>query len=327
MRRKGRERVGTGGVADAAWAGKGGGPASEVRLDQDQLAAMATTEFAPPEGLTAPMGGIILAEAVQPEHKVAWLLEAAIDGAVDIDETGKRSVKLVRTDAGPPEFRKVLDRAFGGRPEITLGSYDPTFAAAWTKVGTQLATWQRNSGLWDQVADRRKTATRVLGAVLAVVGVVAVGGAGALASRYGKGWLPLVAVAAALVGMGFAAVVRGWELRVRTPQGSGQWLRVESFRRFLAGSEAFHAEEAAKRGVLREYTAWAVAVGEIDRWARAVAASSVIPQDAGLSYVHMAPMLMASTSSAATAPSSSGSGGGGGGSVGGGGGGGGGGSW
>jgi uncharacterized membrane protein len=102
---------------------------------------------------------------------------------------------------------------------------------------------------------------------------------------------------------------------------------VESFRRFLHESETFHAEEAAKRGVLREYTAWAVALGEIDRWERAVSASAVIPEDAGLGYVHMAPALMASTSSSATAPSSSGSGGGGGGSVGGGGGGGGGGSW
>ena len=94
------------------------------------------------------------------------------------------------------------------------------------------------------------------------------------------------------------------------------------------GPRRFHAEEAAKRGVLREYTAWAVAVGEIDRWARAVSASSAIPQDAGLNYVHMAPLLASSTSSASTAPSSSSSGGGGGGgSVGGGGGGGGGGSW
>jgi uncharacterized membrane protein len=68
-----------------------------------------------------------------------------------------------------------------------------------------------------------------------------------------------------------------------------------------------------------------VALGEIDRWERAVAASTVIPAEAGLGYVHMAPMLMTSTSSTATAPSSSS--GGGGGSVGGGGGGGGGGSW
>ena len=60
--------------------------------------------------------------------------------------------------------------------------------------------------------------------------------------------------------------------------GSGLWLRTESFRRFLAGSEAHHAEEAAKRGYLREYTAWAVAVGELDRWSRAVAASSPPPR-------------------------------------------------
>ena len=83
--------------------------------------------------------------------------------------------------------------------------------------------------------------------------------------------------------------------------------------------------------MLREYTAWAVAVGEIDRWQRAVSAASIAPETAGLSYAYMAPLLLASTTSAATAPSSSGEGFGGGGfgggSVGGGAGGGGGGSW
>src|SRR3546814_9787991 len=71
--RGGRERVGAGGVADAAWSGES---TSEVRLDHDELKEMATTEFAPPEGITPAMGGIILAESVQPEHKVAWLIEA-----------------------------------------------------------------------------------------------------------------------------------------------------------------------------------------------------------------------------------------------------------
>jgi hypothetical protein len=158
----------------------------------------------------------------------------------------------------------------------------------------------------------------VLGAALAFAG-------GYAANRWGAPGIVLVIAGSLLGGGGFAALVRGWELRVRTPLGSGLWLRVESFRRFLHESETFHAEEAAKRGVLREYTAWAVALGEIDRWERAVAGSTVIPADAGLGYVHMAPLLMSSTSSSATAPSSSG--GGGGGSVGGGGGGGGGGSW
>ncbi len=327
VRRRGRERVGTGGVADAAWAGSGGGPSSEVLMDQEELATMATTEFAPPEGITAPMGGIILAERVLAQHKVAWLLEAAIAGDVELVEEGKRTVRLVRRGTSNPATQGILDQAFAGRDEIELGSYDPSFSSAWSSLDGVLAAWQQRSGLWDLEADRRKTVTRALGFLGAILGLVGVGAGGALAARFGEEWLPVVVVAAVIGGMGFAAAVRGWELKVRTPAGSGWWLRVESFRRFMAGSEAFHAEEAAKRGMLREYTAWAVAIGEIDRWERAVAASSAIPQEAGLGYVHMAPMLAASAASASTAPSSSGSGGGGGGSVGGGGGGGGGGSW
>jgi uncharacterized membrane protein len=77
--------------------------------------------------------------------------------------------------------------------------------------------------------------------------------------------------------------------------------------------------------VLREYTAWAVALGEVDRWSRAVAAATNLPDRSALTYAYLAPALLSGTSSASTAPSSSGGGGGGG--VGGGGGGGGGGSW
>ena len=81
--------------------------------------------------------------------------------------------------------------------------------------------------------------------------------------------------------------------------------------------------------MLGEYTAWAVALGEIDRWSNAVAAAAIPPDVAGVSYAYIGPMLMMSTMSTATAPSSSGGGVGGfgGGGVGGGAGGGGGGSW
>jgi uncharacterized membrane protein YgcG len=111
--------------------------------------------------------------------------------------------------------------------------------------------------------------------------------------------------------------------------GAGLWLRTESFRRFLAASEAHHAEEAARRGYLRRYTAWAVAVGELDRWSRAVAASSVPAADPAVArYPLLGPALLHDTSRSVTEPSSGGSGGGGsGGGVGGGAGGGGGGSW
>ena len=321
VRRSGRERVGVGGVADAAFAG-GGGPAGEVRMDESELAEMATIDFAPPAELTPAQGGLLHEETVRPAHKVAWLIQAAIAGEIDLVEEGGRQVRLVRKGqlSGP------LATAFGGRDEVELGGYDATFASGWGQIDHQLQAWSLTSGLWDPLADRRKTGIRVLGGLAMLAGAVIAFFGGFAASRWGEAWLVFVVIGSLLGGGGFAALLRGWELRVRTPYGSGLWLRVESFRRFLHESETFHAEEAAKRGVLREYTAWAVALDEIDRWERAVAGSTNIPQDAGLGYVYMAPMLMHSTAAASTAPSASG-GGGGGGSVGGGGGGGGGGSW
>jgi hypothetical protein len=326
VRRSGRERVGTGGVADAAWAGASvGGPAGEVRMDEQALSEMATTEFAPPSELTAAQGGVLLAETVPAGAKVAWLIQAAIDGVVELVESGGKAVTLRRTGALDRPEDAPMAEAFGGRSEIALGKYDQQFAAGWKQVGSELEAWSRSSGLWDSDADRRKTKVRVLGALAMIAGAALAFLGGFGANRWGGPWVVVVVLGSLLSGGGFAALLRGWELRVRTPQGSGLWLRVESFRRFLHDSETFHAEEAAKRGMLREYTAWAVAVGEIDRWAKAVAGSTAIPAESGLSYVHMAPILISSTSSTATAPSSSGGGGGGG--VGGGGGGGGGGSW
>jgi hypothetical protein len=368
VRRAGRERVAAGGAADAAYAGSGppasgppgvggttvpgpggsagpggpagpwgpqpgtvgsGPPAGEVRLDVDELGEMATTDFAPPGYLTPPQGGIVLTEQVRPEHKVAWLIDAAIDGAVRLDEDGGKVTGLTRTGPGDAGTGPILDVAFGGRDRVDLGSYDEDFAQGWGEVGQQLERWHDTSGYWDRGADGRRVVVRVLGVLVALFGLALAAGGGYLCNTRGSQWLPLVVVGAALSGAGLAATVRAWELRVRTPAGSAAWLRVESFRRFLAGSEAYHAEEAAKRGVLREYTAWAVALGEIDRWAHAVRSSTAIPADAGISYAYLAPMLMMSTMSASTPPSSSGGSGGGfgGGSVGGGAGGGGGGSW
>ena len=339
VRRAGRERVVTGGAADVAYAmAPTGGPAppggpvaapvDEVRVDSSELGRFATTEFAPPGGISPAHGGIVLDEEVLARHKVAWLIQAAIDGAVDLeDENG--TIVLTRRRDGDEEQATVLDRAFGGRDQLSLGGYDHEFANGWSVLGYRLKDWRSDSGYWDHRGDRRRWIARIVGVIVFGLGLLAVAGFAAGAGRSGPQWLPWLAGAAVVGGGGIAACVNANELRMRTPAGSGMWLRVESFRRFLAGSEAYHAEEAAKRGVLREYTAWAVAVGEIDRWSRAVSSSSVIPQDAGIEYAYMGPLLVHSTSVAATAPSSS-SGGGdgfGGGSVGGGGGGGGVGSW
>ena len=139
VRRAGRERVGVGGATDAAFA-DASGSTSERLVDSTELAGLATTEFAPPEGITAPQGGIVLSEAVKPEHKVAWLLEAAIAGAVDLDDTDG-DVRLSRTAPGASDVQDVLDTAFGGRDAITLGTYDKTFASGWSALGTRLDEW------------------------------------------------------------------------------------------------------------------------------------------------------------------------------------------
>jgi uncharacterized membrane protein len=113
----------------------------------------------------------------------------------------------------------------------------------------------------------------------------------------------------------------------RTAAGSAVFLSTESFRRFLAASEGRHVQEALDRGVLREYTAWAAALGEAEAWeraARSLGNAAVLSTVSSTAYMHH---HYSHFSSATTAPSSSGSGGGGGGGAGGGGGGGSSGSW
>jgi Predicted membrane protein (DUF2207) len=307
---------------------------AEVRVDASELEEMATIEFAPPAGLSPAHGGIILREQVQTEHKVAWLIQAAVDGVVELeDRDGTRLTRIAGAPAAPDQ-QAVFSQMFTSGPTLELGSYDRSFATGWATLGTQLSAWRAGSGLWDTRADARRIAALVLGVVAAIAGAVGALAGGLLAGTGASTavWLVVAVAGGLLAGAGLAAAVGGWELRVRTSAGSSLWLRVESFRRFLAQSEGYHADEAAKRGVLREYTAWAVAVGEIGRWTQAVSASTIAPQVAGVHYAYMAPFLLASTTSTATAPSSSGSGGlggggFGGGSVGGGAGGGGGGSW
>ncbi len=331
VRRRGRERVSVGGTADPANDASRAGGTDERLIDTDELASLTSIESAPPDELTPPQGGVLLQEAVREEHKVAWLIDEAIDGSINLVDQGTGAVALGRGDGpGDPLAASVLDTMFAGRNFLMLGTYDKPFAAGWSMVGSQLKQWADSSGLWDPKGARRRIAVLIGGGIAAVVGVVAMGVAAARAANSSPWWGPLIAVAilAMVAGAGLACAVRAWELRVRTPAGTDQWLRVESFRRFLAQSERHDAEQAAARGVLGKYTAWAVAVGEVDRWSRAVNAAGDIPvrDIPGRSvrnYVHLAPILHSATSATSAAPSSSRGGGG----VGGGGGGGGGGSW
>ena len=141
--------------------------------------------------------------------------------------------------------------------------------------------------------------------------------------------------AAILLGLAFPAIVAFFMYRVMLParsaQGSALALQAESFRRFLHASEGHHVEWAWSQGLLREYSAWAVALGEADAWSDALDRANVPAAAAAAAGPIILHTRGSSIRDARTAPSSSGSGGGGGGfsggGVGGGGGGGSSGSW
>ena len=325
MRRAGLEQVWAGGSVDAAF-GPRPGEAFEVRrVDHDELAHMASIEFVPPREVTPWQGGIILSEHVAPQHKVAWLLDRAIAGEIRIEGSGK-DLALER-DTGSELGLAPLDTMFGGRQEVQLGKYDKQFASGWEALDKELSAWHAGRSLLDADGDRRRSRAGGLAALGLFLGLTLTVAMAVLAARFGVIFLVGVTVGAAAIAAAFACLANRWELRVRTPQGSALWIRIESFRRFLEKSDAKRVKEAAEKGMLLLYTAWAVALGEVAAWSDAVSKAG-IEGDVGPTAVHLsmvAPSLGYATSAAAVAPGSSG--GGGGGSVGGGAGGGGGGSW
>ncbi|GLY89133.1 DUF2207 domain-containing protein [Actinoallomurus iriomotensis] len=339
LRRAGRERI----AADAL---PGAGRAGKVRrVDVTRLAALATEASSPPEELTPAQGGLLLDELVQPRHQVAWLLSAAIDGYLVLDDDNDASPTLTRPsrEEVPREdraVREVLDQAFAGRDSLSLGGYhDPYFTAAWNKIAEQLREWRVGSGLWETSRDRAPQRLMIGGLVGVLAGLITVGVAGAAAGGAHGYWPVLLPIGAAVAGASVALFSGADETLVRTPRGSKLWLEVESFRRYLAGAGAEHVEKAAEAGALDQYTAWAVALGVADRWSEAAEKSTVPPPSghrrarASLSRPLLAMSVLSAVSSTVKPPSSgsgSGSGsssGGGGSSVGGGAGGGGGGSW
>lgn len=332
LRRAGRDWVmagpaSTGAAADLAFGAptvQGVSPGAK-RVDDTELAQWATTEFAPPRGLEAWQGGVLATESTTTRHSVAWLLGAAVKGQVEIDETDPKAPVLRRADGvSDPDTVALLEVAFAGRESITLGTYDKDFTSMWSSLPAKMRQWYTTSAFADPIGERRARTSSVLGLIgLVLGGIVTIAAANASVSLELWGLIG-VGLGTLLGGAALAALIRSWELHVRTPAGSALWLRVESFRRFLAASEAEHVRQAAQRGVLREYTAWAIALDEVDHWTTAVEQAGLAPSTPGLTTALVAGSLSSSMSSAGTAPSSSSGGGGG---VGGGGGGGGGGSW
>jgi uncharacterized membrane protein YgcG len=339
---RGRNEVFAGGAVDSAYGNarasgspmpplgtppRPGVPAA-VRLVADgDMDELATIEFAPPDGLEPWQGSVLLRERIDDESVGAWFSALAARDVITLARDGHHTVTLGvggNFDTAAPPDRKLLASLFHGRGKIKLGKYDKRFATSWSKVRGEQERAIARSGWWKRHAPHghaRLTARWPFFVMFGLWPLVLSGGVAWAA-------LGLVSSPAAALTVGLAvpaltafAVYRTL-LPVRSATGSAYTLRAESFRRFLKASEGRHVEWAWKQGLLREYSAWAVALGAADAWERAMQASSVAPAE-----LSTGPLLVysmgSSWSSTYTDPSTSGGsgfsgdGGGGGGSSGG----------
>lgn len=349
-RQVGRNEVAEGGATEAAFVPYGTEtfgphhdapspppPVGGTRLVADsRMAELAGLEFVPPGGVEPWQGAAVLREKVDDRTIGAWFSSLTAHDVIDFDDRRGQLVLSPGPQAATadPVTADILNRAMGGQGQIALGSYDPRFATAWSEVARLVEAWVVSSGVFRHRPPVRRGGASFSGLVpllfcLAFPFASVASGLAAVTGLHS----PVATVLLALVVPGVAALIAYLPLtRSLSARGSAIALRTESFRRFLADSEAQHVEWAWENGLLREYSAWAVALGEADAWNRALSSSSVPPPDQLTASHILVPHLYASSfHSAHTAPSSSGGGGGGGfsggGFSGGGGGGGGGGSW
>jgi hypothetical protein len=339
-RRVGSNEVRGRGAADVAFGDLPtpgpGDPVADIpthRVPDSRLAEMATIEFAPPRGLEPWQGQVLLSERIGDETVSAWFSEMIARGAIDVEGDGD---DLVLTPGRTTARLNAVDRhhlasLFGLSPRVALGTYDERFAALWKAIEASQTKMIAASGWWSSgTPGRSLLSLRSVLIVLAVVLVVGLAGTADAVAALDVGLLSSP-VSAVLVGLlvvvGIAFLAYRTLLPSRTTTGSALTLRTESFRRFLEASEGRHVDWAWEHGLVREYSAWAVALGEADAWRRAIEASNVPDPDVALRGPLLVHVGASAFSSAHTAPSSSGGGGFGGGGVGGGGGGGSSGSW
>jgi hypothetical protein len=281
--RRGRNEVTGVSASDAAFStGMGTRKVTDAQLER-----LATLEVSPPPSLTPWEGAVLLREAVDDSTIEAWFGYAEAKGRIELSELRQRLVITDRPDAPrlTPNEEVVLRCLFGdGSTRFEVKGYDERFANAWENIRIHQLQVVKQAGWWrGSVGNHSGRVHPAImgGALAALFGVLAPGVVGWHAvTNPAEGVTAIGRLPVAVAVVAGVALLVGWILysrlrAARTALGSALALRTMSFRRFLAESEGRHVEEAWKRGVLREYSAWAVALGEADTWRRAAGAASV----------------------------------------------------
>ncbi|HRW37167.1 MAG: DUF2207 domain-containing protein [Acidimicrobiales bacterium] len=279
--RKGVNEVVGSGAAEAAHGTAGAGPGTTRTVTDAELAEMTTVEFAPPRGVEPWQGAAVLREDLDPSTVTAWFSGAIADDVLTIEMRGKRPRLGQGPKAGEVDAvtADILRKLFGNRKVVDLDGYDSQFAGAWTKVEQRQDEWIAASGWWSSrpPAHHRPRGGGCLAGLALLVASVALGLVGAfLTGLLGRAGGPVGLVVVA-VGVPLATALVAYRplLARRTANGSAYALQVASFRRFLVESEGQHVEWAWKNGLLRQYSAWAVALDAADAWKDAMERAGV----------------------------------------------------
>ncbi len=336
-RHQGRNEVFAGGAADAAFGslpapGRGVSPPPPVRfVPDDELADLVTIEFVPPSGIEPWEASVLVRERIDDTTVEAWFSGLAGHEAIELSEAGEHlSIGSgSRRSSLEPDDAELVDSFLRLGDPYTTGAYDSSFATAWKNVSKHQKATIAGSGWWKHLPPGSGLDLRLnhwFGAVVLMLFLFVWTGA-AIGAFIGliRSWPAAIAFGVVLPAI-VALFVYRTLLPARSAHGSALALRAESFRRFLAASEGHHVEWAWENGLLREYSAWAVALGEADAWSDALARANVPAPAIAAAGPVLIDRMGPSVRSSKTAPSSSGSGSGGGFSGGGSGGGGGGGS-
>ncbi len=284
-RRAGRNEVFAGGAADAAYGSlpqpSQGAPPVAVRMVADsKMEELATIEFVPPKGIEPWQGAVLLNERIDRGTTAAWISGVVAKDGLTLSKDGDdvtigRGPKYDQLDA---DSQKLITQMLDFKEELSLGTYNANFGKAWGAIQTLERDGIATSGWW-----KRFPPSSVGGggsaSSLAVVVVIAFfffGAGSLLTALLGLFHNKVAALLFALVVPAIAAYfLYKVMLSARTATGSALALRAESFRRFLAASEGQHVDWAWKQGLLREYSAWAVALGAADAWSKALEHSNV----------------------------------------------------
>ena len=326
VRRKGRDVVKVGGAVEAAFADSNETDSKQLSLRE--MEEMVTLSVVPPEGIEPHEASILLYEKVTNSSLQSWFLQQSINGHISIEGKKGEKLQYLSDiepkNTGP--YGTVLSDVFGQnahetKQKVNLEKDLPTpivarrkvrgtergikawlpsrgidvvyedksdrsgFIRGWRDLSSSFQEWFETSDYWlhnSIEAGKRRWIPITISIVFGLLACVALSGPSA-------GGPTAACIYVLITGVSLPFITHRWELLVRSPKGSGLWLQIEGFRRFLQNSEQRHVEEASKNGVLRQYTAWAVALGEIEHWKKAILnASSATDSGVSRSEIYFA---------------------------------------